>query len=239
MEQEPERRRPTIGVLCLEVPPDYFPRSVAEPATFGGAPVIYETVRDAWVDAITTSDPKLLRPAIEAARSLERRGATFLISNCGFFIHYKSEIERHISIPAAISSLLWLPFLNAIRLPGKKIFVVTYDAQKMTRKHLTDAFPAIDGDDMIVAGLEGTKTWSDAGLKEATYDFDQIWADLRQLVAGVLAEHPEIQMIMLECATLCPFVPLVKRQFGLPTFDFVSLAECLLAAADQGRTGPA
>jgi hypothetical protein len=223
----------TIGVLCLEVPPDLFPRSVADPATFGGVPVLYETVKGAWVDEITTSDPKLLQPAIDAAKALEERGATFLISNCGFFIHYKRDIEPHISIPAAISSLLWLPFLNAIRLPGKKIFVVTYDADKLTDKHLTDAFPAINRDDLIVAGLQGTKTWKDAGLKDATYDYDQIWSDLRQLIEGVVAEHPEIQVILLECATLCPFVPLVKQHFGLPTFDFVSLAECLMAAGDQ------
>jgi hypothetical protein len=230
--QPPARPPQRIGVLCLEVPPDRFPRSVADPATFT-APVLYETVRGAWVDEITRSDPKLVQPAIDAALALEKRGATFLISNCGFFISYKSTIESQISIPAGISSLLWLPFLDALRSVHGKICLVTYDADKLTQKHISAAFPAATGDELIITGLQGTRTWKDAGLKEATYDFDQIWTDLRQVLERAVGEHPEIQMILLECVTLCAFVPLVKQHFGLPTYDIVSLAECWLGANDR------
>lgn len=82
----------TIGVLCLEVPLDEFAGSLSDPTIFD-VPVLYETVRSAWVSTILDADPKLAQPAIDAAHRLVDRGATNLISNCGFFIQYKAAIE--------------------------------------------------------------------------------------------------------------------------------------------------
>lgn len=222
-----------IGVLCLEVPPDRFPGSLSDPTIFP-VPVLYETVEGAWVDDILASDSALAQPAIDAAKKLERQGATFLISNCGFFISYRSEVERHVSVPAAISSLLWLPHLNLMRSKAGKIGIVTYDATKLSTAHLLAAWPSLDLDVVAVAGLEGTKTWSDAGLKDSVYDFDQIWTDLRAVLDRLVNEHPDVELILVECVTLCAFVPLIRRHLGLPTYDIVALARCWLDGLDAG-----
>ena len=223
-----------IGVLCLEVPPDRFPGSLSDPTIFP-VPVLHETVAGAWVDAILASDPALLAPTIRAAKRLEQAGATFLISNCGFFIHYRDRpCSKQVSVPAAISSLLWLPHLNQMRSAGRKIGIVTYDATKLTMAHLRAAWPDLDPNAIAVVGLEGTKTWRDAGLKDSVYDFDQIWDDLRALLDRLVAEHPEVQLILVECVTLCAFVPLIKRHLGLPTYDIVALARCWLDGLDFG-----
>lgn len=224
-----------IGVLCLEVPPDRFPGSLSDPTIFP-VPVLHETVEGAWVDAILASDPALLEPAIRAAKRLEQDGATFLISNCGFFIHYRSALQQQLSVPAAISSLLWLPHLGQMRSAGRKIGIVTYDATKLTMAHLQAAWPELDSDAIVVAGLEGTKTWRDAGRKDSVYDFDQIWRDLRALLDRMVARHPEVQLILVECVTLCAFVPLIKRHLSLPTYDIVALARCWLDGLDAGGT---
>jgi hypothetical protein len=224
-----------IGVLCLEVPPDRFPGSLSDPSIFP-VPVLYERVEGAWVDAILASDPALVDPAVRAAKRLEQRGATFLISNCGFFIQYRSALLKQVSVPAAISSLLWLPHLNQMRPAGGKIGIVTYDATRLTMEHLRAAWPDLDPDAIAIAGLEGTRTWRDAGLKDSIYDFDQIWEDLRALLDRLVGEHPAVQLILMECVTLCAFVPQIKRHLGLPTYDIVALANCWLDGLDAGGT---
>ncbi|NJO32343.1 MAG: hypothetical protein HC869_03655 [Rhodospirillales bacterium] len=224
-----------IGALCLEVPPDRFPGSLSDPTIFP-VPMLYETVEGAWVDAILASDPALIDPVIRAAKRLEQRGATLLISNCGFFIHYRPALQKQVSVPAAISSLLWLPHLNQMRSAGGKIGIVTYDSIKLNMAHLRAAWPDLDPDAIAIAGLEGTRTWRDAGLKDSIYDFDQIWEDLRTLLDRLVDAHPAVQLILVECVTLCAFVPLIKRHLGLPTYDIVALARSWLDGLDAGGT---
>lgn len=223
-----------IGVLCLEVPPDRFPGSIADPAIFD-CPVAYETVAGAWVDDILCCDAKLTEPAIAAARKLEADGATFLISNCGYFIAYKSAIEAAVAAPAAISSLLWLPHLAALRSPGRRIGVVTFDAPRLTEGHLRAAWPSMDPAALAVSGLEGTKTWRDAKRRDAEYEFEQIWSDLRNCVDGLRARHADVQILLLECVTLCAFAKRLRQHTGLPVFDIVSLAQNWLMNLDQSR----
>jgi len=227
-----------IGVLLLEVPPDRFPGSLVDPTIFP-VPMISEAVAGAWVDEMLAVDPGLTKPAIEAAQRLERQGATLLISNCGYFIAYRSAIERQVSVPAAISSLLWLPHLNTLRSPGRKIGIVTYDATKLTRAHLEAAWPGLDSDALAIVGLEGTQTWKNAGKKDSTYDFDEIWSDLRSALDRLVAAQPTVQFILVECCTLCAFVPLIRRHLGLPAYDIVALARWWLGGLDTGSAGGA
>jgi hypothetical protein len=224
-----------IGVLCLEVPPDRFPGSLSDPTIFR-VPVLYEKVEGAWVDAILTSDVSLVAPTIRAAKRLEQLGATFLISNCGFFIQYRTEVQKRVSVPAAISSLLWLPHLNQMRSAGKKIGIATFDATKLTMGHLRAAWPNLDTEAIAIAGLEGTRTWRDAALKQSVYDFDQIWEDLRGLLDRLIDQHPTVEFVLVECVTMCAFVPLIRRHLGLPTYDIVALANCWLDGLDAGGT---
>lgn len=229
-----DRDDPQIGVLLLEVPPDDFPGSIVDPAAFPGG-ALYETVPGAWVDNMVEADPALVEPAVAAARKLEARGARLLVSNCGFFIAYKAEIERHVSIPVAISSLLWLPHLEAMRRHDARIGLITYDSQKLTEHHLRAAWPGMDPAALAIAGLEGTKMWHDAGLREAVYDFDQIWRDLRDTADRLIERTPDIGAILLECAVLCPFAPLLRRHTGLPVHDIVSLAHAWQLGCEGAR----
>lgn len=235
MAQAHERQRGAqkIGVLALEVPMDFFPGSLTDPAIFP-VPVLFETVKGAWVDAILAMDPALTQPAIDAARRLESQGATLLVSNCGYFSPYRAAVQREVSVPAAISSLLWLPHLNTMRRPGGKIGIVTFDSTKLTAVHLAAAWPALDPDAISIAGLEGTAMWRDAKKDDSTYDFDQIWNDVRGAVDRLLAENPRVELILVECVTLCAFVPLIRRHTGLPAFDIVALARWYLSGIDLG-----
>jgi hypothetical protein len=230
-----ENSRPPqkVGVLLLEVPPDDFPGSLVDPTIFP-VPMLSETVKGAWVDEMLAVDPALTRPAIEAAQRLERQGATLLISNCGYFIAYRAAIQPQVSVPAAISSLLWLPHLNALRSPGRKIGIVTFDATKLTRAHLEAAWPGLDPDALAIVGLEGTEMWKNAGKKDSTYDFDEIWSDVRNALDRLVTVHPTVQFILVECCTLCAFVPLIRRHTGLPAYDIVALARWYLGGLDAG-----
>jgi hypothetical protein len=227
-----QRRGQKIGVLCLEVPPDRFPGSIVD-ATIFDCPVAYETVAGAWVDDILNCDPKLTEPAIAAACKLEADGATLLISNCGYFIAYKSAIAAAVTAPAAISSLLWLPHLAALRSPGRRIGIVTFDAPRLTGGHLRAAWPSMDPATLAISGLEGTKTWCDAKRRDAEYEFEQIWSDLRSCVDSMRLRHPELQFLLLECVTLCAFAPRLRQHTGLPVFDIVSLARSWLGSVEH------
>ncbi len=218
----------SLGILCLDERPYEMPErgSMYDPACYPW-PILRRTVPGASVAAVTSAEPALAQTYVEAANALEAEGAGLMISNCGFSIAYDAEIRRNVSVPVATSSLLFLSFLGGMLRKDEKIGILTFDANKLSTHHLSLAWPAMPVGSIRLGGLEGTASWRKV-VEEGLYDWDQLEADSLAVLERLLAEGNRTAFVLIECCSLCSFMPKYRAMSGRPVFDIVSLANLMI-----------
>jgi Asp/Glu/hydantoin racemase len=227
---------PVLGILQLENRPLALPGSLGHPATFA-YPTRGRIVPGARVDTVVGGDTALAEAYVEGARALARDGATAITTNCGFTVLYQARLSAAVGIPVATSSLLLLPFMAAALAPGRAIGLVTYDAGRLTPRHLAAAgAPAAEGR-IVTAGIEGSRSWAALADPEPDVTVDSLATDVLAAVRALLVAHPEVACLLLECAAFCPVAPRVRAETGRPVFDFVTLADLVMATVPRGRPG--
>src|SRR5205085_2561346 len=134
----------SVGILMLET---RFPRI---PGDMGNAetwpfPVLYRVVRGASPERVVLNAAAGLLPAfLDAAAELVRDGAEAITTNCGFLSLFQAEIAARAGVPVATSSLMQVPWVQAMLPPGKRVGVITVSAQSLTPRHLAAARVPLD-----------------------------------------------------------------------------------------------
>lgn len=204
----------TLGVLMLET---RFPRIVGDighPATFD-FPVRRITVRGASPQRVVRErDPALLQPFIDAGRALIDAGATALTTSCGFLVLFQRDLQAALPVPVWTSSLLLL-----VDLPNAG--VVTVDAQALGADHLRAAGA---GADTPVEGLAPGCAFQRCLLDdEATLDVDAARAETVAAAQRLIAGHPGLSTIVLECTNMPPYADAVRAATGRDVHDLTTL----------------
>ncbi|WP_347339247.1 hypothetical protein [Bradyrhizobium ivorense] len=193
-------------------------------------PTISETVAGAWVENVVRGDPALEPAFIAAARRLVERGAVAISSTCGFSIRHQQAVAASVNVPVVMSSLLLLPSLLRQLSPRGKIAVLTYDSN-----HCGEDLLAIDDPDdrakVVIGGIEGGKFWHDELKRPAPpTDVAAIETDVAACIARLHASHPDIAVILFECAAFPVVAPAIRRIAKLPVFDIASLCRMTMAS---------
>jgi hypothetical protein len=202
---------------------------MVNPATFD-FPVISETVTGAWAENVVRGDPALEPAYIAAARRLVERGAIAISSNCGFSIRHQPAVAASVNVPVAMSSLLLLPALLR-QLPRRaKIAILTYDSAHCADDLLGVNDPA-ERARIVIGGIEGGEFWHNE-LKRPVppTSVASIEKDVAACVARLRAAHPEIAIILFECAGFPLVAPAIRRLTKLPVYDITSLCRATLAS---------
>lgn len=199
------------------------------PATFD-FPIILEVVEGAWVENVVRGDPALETAFIAAARRLIDRGAAVVSSTCGFSIRHQPAVAAAIDAPVVMSSLLLLPALLRQLARSAKIAVLTYDSSYCGEELLGIGDPA-DCARVVIGGIEGGKFWHDELKRPAPpIDVAAIEADVAACVTRLRAAHPEIAVILFECAGFPVVAPAIRRLVTLPVYDITSLCRLTMAS---------
>jgi Asp/Glu/hydantoin racemase len=75
-----------------------------------------------------------------------------------------------------------------------------------------------------VAGLEGEKEFTRVLLgDEPELDVDQAREEHVRVARRLVADHPDVGALVLECTNMPPYAPDIARATGLPVLDIVSL----------------
>jgi Asp/Glu/hydantoin racemase len=231
----------TVGILMLDT---RFPRiagDMGNAATFP-FPVRYHRVPGAAPDLVVRRGAAALLPAfIEGARALEREGVGAITTNCGFLAKFQGALTAAVTIPVFTSSLLLVPLVHRMLGPGRRVGIMTVNAGSLGPEHLAGA--GISGDIPIaVAGLETEKEFTRVLLDdELVLDVDRARAEHVTVARRLVAEHPDIGAIVLECTNMPPYTADIQRETGRPVFDVVSLVTMLhsaLVAAGGPRPAP-
>ena len=217
----PEPRPRTLGVLMLET---RFPRPVGDighPQTFSFR-VRHAVVRGASPRRVVHgTDPRLLRPFIEAGRRLVDEGAEAISTSCGFLVLFQRALQDALSVPVWTSSLLLLPSLQAALPRGQVVGIVTVDAAALGAVHLRAAGAALD---TPIEGLEPGCAFQRALLDdEPTFDREAARAATVAAAQALRRRRPDVGAIVLECTNMPPYADAVRAAIGLPVHDITTL----------------
>jgi hypothetical protein len=211
-----------LGILMLEA---RFPRIFGD---MGNAetwpfPVLYRVVRGASPEKVVLAGAAGLLPDfVEAARDLVRLGAEAITTNCGFLALFQRELAEAVGVPVATSSLMQVPWVQATLPPGRRVGIVTVSASTLTPAHLSGAGVPLD---TPIAGTEGGCEFFRVLIRAEADDMDVGLAEADVVAAGrdLVARHPEVGAIVLECTNMPPYARALSEAVGRPVYDIYSM----------------
>jgi len=209
-----------VGILMLET---QFPRVVGD---MGNAltwpfPVQYRVVRGATPDLVVRNDAtKLTDLFIAAARDLVATGADGITTNCGFLALIQHQLSAAIGVPVAASSLMQVPWIQAMLPPGKQVGILTISKDTLTDAHLSAANISLD---TPIGGTELNSEFSAGILNDrASLNFTQCEQDNLQAAQQLMQQHPNIGAIVLECTNMVPYAAAIRKLTGVPVYSIYS-----------------
>lgn len=225
-----------LGILMLEA---RFPRI---PGDMGNAltwpfPVLYRVVRGASPRRVVMEGANgLLDAFLAAAGELVDLGADGITTNCGFLSIYQAELAQRCRVPVATSSLMQVPLVQATLPPGRRVGIITVNAETLSPAHLAAAgVPA----DAPVVGTEGGREFTRVLINdEQRLDVAAAARDIVDAGRTLVAKHPEVGAIVLECTNMCPYAAVLRDEVGLPVYDIYSFITWFHSSLSPREFGP-
>ena len=224
----------SVGILMLDTRFPRIPGDMGNAATFP-FPVRYHRVEGAAPDLVVRRGAEGLLPAfIAGARQLESEGVGAITTNCGFLVKFQAQLAGSVNVPVFTSTLLLVPLVHRMLPPRRRVGLMTVSAATLTAEHLRGAGIGEDVP-LAVAGLEGEKEFTRVLLgDELELDVELAREEHVRVARRLVAEHPDVGAIVLECTNMPPYAADVQRATGLPVFDIVSLVTLLHGALAAG-----
>ena len=215
----------TVGILMLDTRFPRIPGDMGNATTFP-FPVRYHRVGGARPDLVVRRGAEGLLPAfVEGARALECEGVGAITTNCGFLVKFQGELAAAVRVPVFTSSLLLVPLVHRMLPRGRRVGVMTVNASSLTREHLEGAGIGADVP-LAIAGMEGEKEFTRVLLDdEGELDVDLAREEHIRVARRLVADHPDVGAVVLECTNMPPYAADVQRATGVPVFDIVSLVK--------------
>ncbi len=225
----------TVGILMLDTRFPRIPGDMGNATTFP-FPVRYHRVSGADSDRVVRQGAEGLLPAFaDGARALEREGVGAITTNCGFLAKFQRELAASVSVPVFTSSLLLVPLVHRMLGPGRRVGILTVSGATLGAEHLAGAGITADIP-LAVAGLEGEKEFTRVLLgDELELDVDVARAEQVRVARRLVADHPDVGAIVLECTNMPPYAADIQRATGRPVFDIVSLVTMVHGALICGQ----
>lgn len=219
-----------IGILILDAAYPCIPGNVGNATTYD-FPVRYREVRGASIERLLSErDPKLLEPFIEGAKELEAEGVRAITGACGFMALFQKQVAAAVDVPVFLSSLLQVPFIYQTLKPGQKVGVITASASCLTDEHFANVGISKEIP-VVVYGMETKDEFRTSVLEEkGTLDSALVEKEVTDVANQMIAEHPDVAAIVLECSDLPPYAHAVHAATGRPVFDFITMIKYVHSA---------
>jgi hypothetical protein len=202
-----------LGILMLETRFPRPPGDVGHRASWR-MPVVYRTVRGATPQRVVReADARLLAPFVEAALALQAEGAAAITTSCGFLWRHQVALQAALDVPVWASSLL---LLDELPRPG----VITVDAASLA---LTGV--PVEG---LAPGCALQRTLLD---DLPTLDLAAAESETVAAAQRLVARHPQVEHIVLECTNLPPYAAAVERATARPVHHLMSIVHTRWACA--------
>jgi len=216
------------GVTLTQL--EQMPGNVMHPDTFA-FPVRFRDVPGAnYETLIERFDPGLVPRSIATASALAASGVRFISASCGFNIILQRQLADAVDLPVATSSLLQVPVVLRMLGQGAAVGIVTADRRHLTWDHLEQA-GITRSMPVFVTGIEDAGEFQKVRRDpDAVLDVEKFKAEVIDTVRQLVSQHPAIRAIVLECTDLPPCSEALRRELGIPVFDYVTLLNWVHAA---------
>ena len=217
-----------LGILMLDTAFPRIPGDVGCAETFA-FPVRFARVAGATVDEVVHHHDRALVPAFVAAgRRLADEGCVGIATTCGFLARWQHDLAQALPVPVLSSALLQIPLVERTLPARKRAGIVTYSAASLTAETLAAAgvSPCTPLEGMDPAGYFADAIRNGADAIDPARMQDDTVAAARRLVAA----HPDVGAVVLECANMPPYAAAVKAAVGIPVFDAAHLIRWFHAA---------
>ncbi|MGH6902382.1 MAG: aspartate/glutamate racemase family protein [Geminicoccaceae bacterium] len=209
-----------VGILMLEARFPRLPGDVGNAGTWP-FPVLYKVVPGASPDRVVRRKAEgLLDGFVAGGRELVGQGADGIVTNCGFLSLFQADLAAACGVPVATSALIQAPVIERLLPPGRRVGILTVCAASLTPEHLAAAGVALD---TPVIGTDGGREFTRVLLgNELELDVAAAERDILEAGDQLVARHPEVGAVLLECTNMCPYAHALGERLGLPVFDMVS-----------------
>jgi hypothetical protein len=221
-----------VGILMLDTK---WPRP---PGDTGNAetwpfPVLYKVVPGASARVVIHEQGKGLGPAfLKAAEELVKEGADGITTTGGFLAIFQRELAARVKVPVASSSLLQVPLVERLLPPGKRVGVLSVQADRITPAHWDAAGAARD---TPVMGTEGGREFTRVMLGDTLdMDYDAAERDILDAGEALLGKHPEVGAIVCENHNMAPYASALNARLRIPIYTVYSFV-CWFQAGLQPR----
>ena len=223
----------SVGILMVKSTFRRYLGDVGNAETWS-FPVQYRIVEDAVPSRMTElHSSSLLEPFKKAADELIEAGVDGITTTCGFLSIYQRELANHCSVPVATSSLLQVPMVERMLPTGKRVGILTYNAQVLNGPY----FDAVGiAQDTPVGGMPPDSNfvrWIKHGDNSVTYQ--TLRREVIETARLLVDEHPDIGAIVCECTNLAPFSADIHDCLGIPVYDTVSMVNLFHAGLRPRR----
>jgi len=166
---------------------------------------------------------EVLDRMIRLVKEMEQEGVRAVTTSCGFNAIFQKELADAVDIPVFTSSLLQVPFAQAIIGRNHSVGIITANKAALTREHLR-ACNITDDMNVYVQGLENCREWSKIFERpEEAFDMEAVSLEIMGAVAEGIRAHPDTGLILLECTDLPPYAQRIREEFDIPVLDINSL----------------
>ncbi|MCR8548902.1 aspartate/glutamate racemase family protein [Salipiger sp. P9] len=218
----------TVGIIVLDTGFARLPGDIAHADTWP-FPVQFRIVRGVRPTDVIEGDPRVALSAFrEAIDDLVALGAGAITTSCGFLAAVQDELTHHSPVPFFSSALLQIPLVARTLPHGQRVGLIVSDAAALQERHFRNvgAEPGLPMGELpfdgpIRANMRGNAQSVDPAAQER---------DALETVETLLATHPDIGALVLECANLPPYSAAIARRFGRPVYDIVTLVHWMRGA---------
>lgn len=217
-----------LGILMLEASFPRIPGDMGNAATWP-FPVLFRVVKGASPERVVLQGATGLLPDfLDAAAELVAVGAEAITTNCGFLSLFQQELAAHVRVPVATSALIQVPWVQSTLPPGKRVGVITVSGSSLTSRHLAAAGAPVD---TPFVGTEDGKEFFRVLILGEKQDMDIALAAKDILDAGrrLVATHPDVGAVVLECTNMPPYAHVLQEVLSLPVYDIYTLITWLHA----------
>ncbi len=169
--------------------------------------------------------PEWQRRALE----LQEEGVRAIVCGCGLTGSMQSRLQSVVEVPVYTSTMLFVPELVGQLPAGKRLGIITV-GESFLRAHDNALFRECGINEeampLAIAGMyesEWVDDWS--MMAEDGYDPAVVGGALVNVARKLVADHPDVGQILIECTDMPPWSEAVREATGLPTFDPVDMVK--------------
>ena len=207
---------PRLGILMLD---SQFPRILGDVgnAQTWDFPVAFKVVKGATPQAIVCDDIEpFVQAFIAVGHELVAQGCTGIATTCGFLALIRPRLAEALGVPVAASSLEQAAMIRAMLPPDRRVGILTISASSLSPQHL---HAAAVPQDSIVTGVEDSDFARSILGNKTTLDVTGARKTMLEAAQDMIAKHPDIGAILLECTNMVPYADSIAQATGRPVYS--------------------